>query len=56
MNKLKMPKFISDIINDKSPEAKEMQSIMLRMIESEVEWSKAHAHQKVCSKCGKINS
>lgn len=49
-------KIVKDAIEGSSPEALEMRKIMLKMIKSEYAWAKEHQNDKVCSKCGRVNS
>ena len=49
-------KYFSKIITGTSKEALEMKEIAMRMIKSEITWAKAHQNEKVCSKCGRLNS
>ena len=49
-------KFVNGIEKDTSPEAMEMKKIMMRMIKSEYAWAKTHQDEKVCSRCGRVNS
>ena len=53
-NKL-VTKQIRNIIKGSSPEAKEMQGIMLRMIDGEMASIKANSHLEVCPQCGRSN-
>jgi hypothetical protein len=49
-------KFINEVKKGTSPEAMEVKKIMARMIESEYVWAKEHQNEKVCSRCGRVNS
>lgn len=49
-------KYVNEIEKGTSPEAMEMKKIMLKMIKGEYAWAKTHQDEKVCSKCGRVNS
>jgi len=49
-------KYVNDIEKSTSPEAMEVKKIMVKMIKSEYDWAKTHQDEKVCSKCGRLNS
>lgn len=48
-------KYTDQILSDIKNQSPEMQDIVKRMIESELEWAREHKDEKICSRCGKLN-